>query len=95
MTKDQLTLNIHKYKHNEISGYEMADAVQAYTDALLKQCNVNCRLYEVKYYSSYAVWDKRIATYAANTEAEAIDKFWTNRNKENYEVMSVSLVNGN
>ena len=40
MTKDQLTLTIHKYRNNEISSYQMADAVQEYTDALLKQCNV-------------------------------------------------------
>ncbi len=55
---------------------------------------VICRLYEIKYRSAYAVWDQRIATYIADTEAEAVDKFWANRNKENYEVMYVRQLSG-
>lgn len=56
---------------------------------------VNCRLYEIKYHSNYAVWDQRYSSFAANTEDEALTNFWVNKNKEDYEVMSVRLVNGN
>ena len=55
---------------------------------------VKCRLYEVRYHSSYAVWHQQTASFLANNEAEALDKFWANKNKESYEVMSVCLVNG-
>ena len=60
----------------------------------LRQTDVSCRLWEVKYHSSYAVWYHETASFLANTRDEALDKFWANKNKESYEVMSVSLVNG-
>ena len=60
----------------------------------LKNHNSSCRLFEITYRSAYAAWDQRVATYRADTQTEAIDKFWANRNKENYEVMYVRQISG-
>jgi hypothetical protein len=64
------------------------------TQQVLDLFAVSCRLFTIKYHSSYAVFDKREVIIKAKDENEALDKFWNGKNKEGWEVTSVSL-NGN
>lgn len=41
MTRIELALKIGEFKEGLISGVEMSDAVDAYTAAVLKKCNVS------------------------------------------------------
>jgi len=58
-------------------------------------CNNNCslRLYEVNYRMRYSPMFKQSAFFLSNTKKEALDKFWLNKNKCYYDIISVCLVN--
>ena len=95
MTKDELQNKISDYANGLLTWSGVCTAVEEYSSALIAaKPLVKCRLYEVKYHSSYEVWNQHIDSFIADTEAEALTKFWDGKNKESYEVMSVRLVNG-
>jgi hypothetical protein len=48
------------------------------------------KLFDINYHSSYAVWNKAIQTVQAKDQKEALDKFWKRKNKESFEVTSVT-----
>lgn len=50
----------------------------------------SCRLFTIKYHSSYAVFDMREVTILAKDKNDALDKFWNGKNKESWEVTYVS-----
>jgi hypothetical protein len=60
-------------------------------DKLVALHGSSSRLFHFKYHNSYAIFDRRSCCIPAANQKEAINYFWIGKNKEDWEIASISL----